>query len=111
MIGAWDVIGLVYVAGVVYHAPRILKRWSLITTCDPTQLCDGCRDERTWVMRQADFYEVMGVFGLALMVILQAGAWYLKPLVPAIRRAIGKELLPVCSKGSCLAHTRREAAA
>ncbi|GGO63029.1 hypothetical protein [Nonomuraea cavernae] len=110
MIGPWDVIVLVYVLGVAYQAPRVLKRWALITSCEPIQLCDACRDERRQVMHDADQWEVLGVFGSALMVMLEAAAWYLKPLVPASRKALGKELLPRCSKGTCLAHTGKAAA-
>lgn len=109
MITPWDVITLVYLAGVGYNASRILKRWSLITTCDPVNLCDACRDERRNVMNQADDWEVMGAFGSALAVLLEAGVWYLKPFIPASRKALGKEPLPTCSKGTCVAHTRKAA--
>lgn len=104
MITPWDVIMLVYAAGVAYHAPRILKRWLLITTCDPLQLCEGCRDERKRVMHEADEWEVIGVFGSALMVVVEAAIWYLKPCLPAIRKAAGKEPLRACSKAPCLAY-------
>ncbi|MEU6728823.1 hypothetical protein ABZ917_34375 [Nonomuraea wenchangensis] len=57
---AWDVVMMVYVVGVACHAPRILKRWPLITSCDPIQLCDGCRDERRRVVHKADKWKVRG---------------------------------------------------
>ncbi|MEU6719847.1 hypothetical protein ABZ897_51050 [Nonomuraea sp. NPDC046802] len=111
MITSWDVIGLVYWLGIAYQAPRVLKRWSLITSCDPIQLCDACRDERREVIHEADQYEVWGVFGAALMVVLGAARSCYKPFIRASRRAFGKESLPTCSKGSCLAYTGGKAAA
>ncbi|WP_433235341.1 hypothetical protein ACQPYK_25175 [Streptosporangium sp. CA-135522] len=111
MITPWDVIALVYAAGIAYNAPRILKRWSLITSCDPVNLCDPCWDERRKVMYDADQFEVMGVFGSTLMVVLKAMVWYIKPFNSAVRKALGKEPLPTCSKGTCLAHTGGKAAA
>lgn len=105
MITGWDVLSLVWEVGVAYTAPRILKRWSLITTCDPIDLCQGCRDERRNVMEDGMALEVMGAAGVAMQVLVEAFIWYLKPFLPALRRAAGRPPLPTCSKGSCLAYT------
>ncbi|MEV4472870.1 hypothetical protein [Nonomuraea sp. NPDC049504] len=105
MITKWEVLSLIWASGVAYTAPRILNRWSLITTCDPIELCQGCRDERRYVMQEGMTYEVMGAAGGPLQVLVEAFAWYLKPFLPALRRAAGRPPLPTCSKGSCLAHT------
>ncbi|GAA2830394.1 hypothetical protein [Nonomuraea rubra] len=109
MITGWDALSLIWACGVAYTAPRILKRWSLITTCDPIDLCQGCRDERRQVMQDAMVYDVMGPAGGALQVLIEAFIWYLKPFVPALRKLAGREPLPTCSKGPCLAYTRRRA--
>ncbi|MEV4749000.1 hypothetical protein AB0K21_21700 [Streptosporangium sp. NPDC049248] len=111
MISEWDVIWLVWAVGTAYRAPRTLKRWSLITTCDPLELCDGCRDERKSVMREAHDWDHFGPVGVPLLVLLEAMGWYIRPFSPAFRKAVGKDPLPTCSKGACLAHTRRKAAA
>ncbi|MEV4079069.1 hypothetical protein AB0J43_02095 [Nonomuraea fuscirosea] len=106
---AWDVIALVYALGTAYQAPRILKRWSLITNCDPIQLRDACRDERREAMRDADHYEMWDVFESALTVV-GAAIWHIRPLLPASRKALGKDSLARCSNGTCLAHTGKAAA-
>ncbi|NRQ31347.1 hypothetical protein HII36_05770 [Nonomuraea sp. NN258] len=105
MITGPDVLLLIWAVGVAYHAPRILKRLSLITTCDPIELCQGCRDERRNVMHEGMTFEFLGAAGGPVMVLLEANIWYLKPFQPALRRLAGREPLPTCSKGSCLAHT------
>ncbi len=105
VISGGDVFSLVWAAGVVVQAPRILKRWSLITTCDPVDLCGACRDERRSVMHGADQFMAMGAFGGPLMVMLEAFVWYIRALQPAVRRVVGQEPLPSCSRGSCVAHT------
>ncbi|GAA4946485.1 hypothetical protein HD597_006816 [Nonomuraea thailandensis] len=109
MISSWDVLSLIWAVGVAHTAPRILKRWSLITTCDPIDLCQGCRDERRHVKQDAMVYDVMGPVGGALQVLIEASIWYLQPFIPALRKLAGREPLPTCSKGSCLAYTRRQA--
>ncbi|MEV0617630.1 hypothetical protein AB0I81_30215 [Nonomuraea sp. NPDC050404] len=109
MITSWDIIMLVHAMGITYRVPRVLDRWSLITSCDPVNLCDACRDERRKVMHEAAQFEVYGAFGSALMVMLEAMAWFIKPLIPASRKAFRKERLPTCSKGTCLAHTGQAA--
>ncbi|MEU7891757.1 hypothetical protein AB0B45_02705 [Nonomuraea sp. NPDC049152] len=111
MITPVDVTFLAWALSVAYSAPRILKRWSLITTCDPLELCDSCRDERRAVMNEADEWEILGPVGGVLMVMLTAFGWYLTPLLPIVRKVTGRKPLPKCSKGSCLSHMRGRAAA
>jgi hypothetical protein len=108
-IDGFAVLLLIWAGGTAIQAPRVLKRWSKITTCDPLELCDGCRDERKRVMLHADEWEFLGSFGGPVMVVLEAAGWYMEPFVPAIRKSAGKEPHPKCSKGQCVAYGHREA--
>ncbi|MFC7641522.1 hypothetical protein ACFQX6_11375 [Streptosporangium lutulentum] len=60
-------------------------------------------------MVEVDGWEPFGPVGVPLMVLLEAMSWYLKPIAPALRKAVGKEPWPKCSKGTCLAYTRKKA--
>ncbi|MEU8195307.1 hypothetical protein AB0C10_16150 [Microbispora amethystogenes] len=112
MITPFDVLLAVYGLGVAYHLPRSRDRLVLLTNCNPTELCGGCRDERRRVMHEGMEWEAMfGDFAGPFMVLLDALAWYVKPLLPALQRSMGREPRAKCSKGECLAWTSRKAAA
>lgn len=98
-------------AGTAYHAPKVLRRLVLITNCPPSELCDGCRDERRRVMLRGLEWSIFGDAAGVILVLAEAMGWFLKPFRPALRRAAGEEPYPTCSKGSCLAYTSRKATA
>ncbi|GHE32084.1 hypothetical protein GCM10017673_38590 [Streptosporangium violaceochromogenes] len=93
-----DVLLLIWAIGAAIRTPRVLKRWSAITTRDPLTLCDACRDERRRLQRQADEWEDLGAAGAALNVLREATSWWIAPLTPLARRAVGKPPFPKCSK-------------
>ncbi len=112
MITPFDVLIIVYGFGVVYHLPRSYKRMVLLTNCNPYELCDGCRAERMEIQLQGLQWEpLFGDFSGPFMAIVDALGWWIKPIIPAAQRAVGKEPRAKCSKGECLAWTSRKATA
>lgn len=100
-----DVLYLVWVIGTAIHASRLFKHWAAITNADPVDLCDGCRDERRRVMHEATQLQVLGSAGIAVLLLVEAAGWWARPIVPVVRKMFGREPLPKCSKGSCVAYT------
>jgi hypothetical protein len=106
MVTAHDALLWLWLLGTAVSVRPTMHRLARLADRDPTAMCFGCRERRRSLLHELPQLEPLGAAGVALLVFVEACAWWILPFEPWARRVAGSTPQPRCTGSSCVANRR-----